>query len=280
MDTVRYVDVDVREAGRLRSAIDDLYEDGLDVAVVRRAVSDPVTVQVCSRLDQNSTTLGWARPNQIVPGEDIFLLGSDTPATPTCKAPAGASLEEYLQSGSGSDKALDSLLGSSELGVVMRELIHALGGGRPVEVPVAPDGRRYVPYTLRLLPDGQQISIHHDYHYPISLYSDLSNRVDTATLVSFVLTLQRSTAGGHLVVYALRWNDPNQPFLPNGRWDEAAIETRYPSARFELNAGDFFLLASGRCFHRVERVSGPIPRITFGGFLALDRDHSKILYWS
>jgi len=44
--------------------------------------------------------------------------------------------------------------------------------------------------------------------------------------------------------------------------------------------GDLFLLASGRCLHRVRPIAGPQSRVTMGGFLALGKDHTRVLYWS
>jgi hypothetical protein len=41
-----------------------------------------------------------------------------------------------------------------------------------------------------------------------------------------------------------------------------------------------FVFASGRCLHRVAPVVGPTARITMGGFLALDKSHARVLFWS
>lgn len=84
-----------------------------------------------------------------------------------------------------------------------RRVLSRFAGGRPVEVAVADDGRRYVPFTIRRLVDGRQIGVHHGYHYPLALYSQLAPQLDTRTLVSFVVTLQRPDAGGELYVYGV-----------------------------------------------------------------------------
>jgi hypothetical protein len=69
--------------------------------------------------------------------------------------------------------------------------------------------------------------------------------------------------------------------MPNGfQWDLAAVEARFDSAKVQTAAGDLFLFASARCLHRVAPVSGPRARVTMGGFLALDRTHERVLYWS
>ena len=69
--------------------------------------------------------------------------------------------------------------------------------------------------------------------------------------------------------------------MPNGfQYDLAAIEERYDFVHFTPEAGDLFLLASGRCLHRIEKIAGPRARITMGGFLALDKPRARVLYWS
>jgi hypothetical protein len=69
--------------------------------------------------------------------------------------------------------------------------------------------------------------------------------------------------------------------MPNGfQWDLDGVERAYDSAKFTLGAGDFFLLASGRCLHRVAPIQGPRARVTMGGFLALSKDRDRVYYWS
>ena len=105
--------------------------------------------------------------------------------------------------------------------------------------------------------------------------------MDTTTLVSFVATLQGPDAGGELFVYGVTPTTPDAPKMPNGfQFDLAAIEQRYDYASFQVGAGDLFLLASGRCLHRVAPIKGPNARVTMGGFLALDAGRKRVLFWS
>lgn len=69
--------------------------------------------------------------------------------------------------------------------------------------------------------------------------------------------------------------------MPNGfQYDLGAIEQCYHVARFTPEVGDLFLLASGRCLHRVDKIVGPRARVTMGEFLALDKDHRRVFFWS
>lgn len=279
--SVRSVDMNRDKAVPAKDIISEIYDGRLDVAVVRAAFDPEMAQRLAEAADVATAGDTWSRPNAVVPSEDIYILGTDTPATPTCKAPRGASLAAYLESAGKHAASAGALTGSTfDAELEIASLLREMAGGKPASVALSGEGQRYVPYTLRLLKEGKQISVHHDYHYPLALYSDLSQRLDTTTLVSFFLTLQRPLEGGTLIVYGLDSDDPEQPVFPNGRWDLQAIENKYEAARFELNPGDVVFLAAGRRFHRVETIVGTRPRITLGGFLAFDKAREHVLFWS
>ena len=263
-------------------AIAEMYDDRLDVLVARGAIEAAPLAAAGESLDRDDRDPGWARPNERMPVEDIQLLGTDTPATPTYQAPRGASLQEYLESASRHRSETDGVFsGSFDPRAAIEGMLAQFGGGRPVEAARADDGREYVPFTIRRLRDGKQIGLHHDYHYPLALYSELAPHLDTRTLVSWVVTMRKPASGGDLCVYAVTPDTPNPPKMPNGfSWDLDAVEQGYPSARFSMEVGDAFLLASGRCLHRVAPIAGSRARVTLGGFLALDKTRTRVLYWS
>ena len=113
------------------------------------------------------------------------------------------------------------------------------------------------------------------------MFKAIEPMLDSRTLVSYVITLQGPESGGELVVYDLPPDAPDPPKHANGfSWDAARVEAGYASQRVPTDAGDLFVFASARCLHRVAPVSGPKARITMGGFLALDKAHSRVLFWS
>lgn len=276
-----------REAGpgaaeSVANAVESLYEDRLDLLALRGALPQATLAAVGERLDRDAPNRAWAHPNEPMPIEDIELLGTDTPATPTYRAPRGASLEAYLASAVRHRAQADGALGAElDWAAAIPALLGRLAGGRPVEVARSRDGTPYAPYTVRRLTAGKQIGVHHDFHYGLALYRELAEVLDTRTLISYVVTLRRAETGGELWVYGVTPTTPDAPKLPNGfQWDLAAIEARYDRVSLDFDAGDLFLLASGRCLHRVGRVGGERARITLGGFLALDRAGERVLYWS
>ena len=153
-----------------------------------------------------------------------------------------------------------------------------------VDVPSLSSGEnaaKFSPFTVRRLTEGKGIGLHHDYHYPLPVYNDLAPQLDTRILVSFVVALRKPDAGGELVVYRVSRDTPNPPKQANGwAWDLEALEQRFPAAKFTTDVGDMFVFASGRCLHRVAPVVGPRARITMGGFLALDKAGSRVMFWS
>ncbi len=280
--SVNVSEADARDLSAAANAIVDLYDARLDVVVVRGAF-DPVTMARCGeRLDAGGSDRAWSRPNQTMPAEDVQLLGTDTPATPTYRTPRGASLDEYLAGAAAHAGEVAAAFGAGFDAVDrVRTVLGGFAGGRPVELARAADGRAYAPLTIRRLAAGRQIGVHHDDHYRLDLYRELARQVDTRTLISWLVALRAPLAGGELFVYGASSADPDVPRLPNGfAFDLAAIEARYARRRVVIDPGDMFLLAAGRCLHRVGRIDGPQARITMGGFLALDQAHTRVYFWS
>ena len=163
---VRHADVGMADIAGVARAVQDMYDDRLDVLIVRGALDATRLAALGEQLDRDDRDPGWARPNQRMPVEDIQLLGTDTPATPTYQSPRGASLDDYLQSAERNKSTTTALFGEGYNPVeAFRRVLGQVSGGLPVEVPAASDGRTYVPFTIRRLVAGRQIGAHHDYHY-------------------------------------------------------------------------------------------------------------------
>ena len=140
------------------------------------------------------------------------------------------------------------------------DLIGRIAGGRPVETVKAADGR---------------------HHHPPAHYDEIAPTLDTRTLISYVFVPRRPGADGELCVYAVTPDTPDPPKPTNGHiWDLVAVERRYHFQRFVLEVGDFFLLAAGRCLHRIAPVAGSRARVSMGGFIALSKARDRVVYWS
>ena len=280
--TIRSMEIGTSDAARAANGIEDLYNDTLDVIVARNAFPREPIAAAGDELDRTDRDPGWARPNEKMPVEDIQILGTHTPGTPTYQAPRGASLDAYLDSAERHRAEAQAVFPTGFDPV--KEIERVLGrfsGGRPVVLPRAADGRSYAPLTLRRLADGKQIGIHHDYHYPLDLYTELKPQVDTSNAGELGRDASQADHGWRTVRvrrhsgYAQRAEDAQRVPVRPGK-DRAAVRCR----QLQMDVGDLFLLASGRCLHRVNRIGGPESRVTMGGFLALNKDRSTVLYWS
>ena len=211
---IRSIEVGPADIDSAADGIEQLYDDTLDVIVARQAFPRAPIEAAGNELDRTDRDPGWARPNEKMPVEDLQLLGTDTPATPTFQAPRGASLDAYLSSAAAHGSEAAAVFDGFDAAREIRAVLGRFSGGRPVQLPRASDGRDYLPFTIRHLIDGKQIGIHHDYHYRLDLYRELSQQVDTRTLISYVATLRAPQAGGELFVH---FND-SSTFSKWGRW--------------------------------------------------------------
>ena len=159
------------------NGIESLYNDELDVILIRGAFDPSRPAAVGADLGREDRPRAGASPNVKMPVEDIQSLGTDTPVTLTFQAPRGASLEVYLESTARHQGVTAAALGNSiDAGGEFQRALSGCSGGRPVEVAVSADGRPYVPFTFRRLVDRRQIGVHHDYYYFLAMYSDLVPR--------------------------------------------------------------------------------------------------------
>lgn len=274
--TIRALEVAADGAGHA-DAIADIHQDRLDAVVLRGAFPAPLREAILARLADGA--LPWQRPNSSGPQADIHVLG--VAATPTFNTPGGPALDRYFEEAAGYTALYDQLFASAPGRVdAIEELLEQVSGGRPVERLAARDGRQFAGCTIRSLPEGQRIIVHNDgRHYQLPVYGEVASDLDTTTCLSFVVLLQEPAAGGELVIHGLAASDPT-PRLPSGMPDGETIKARYRSHQVELAAGDVLVFAAGRLYHHVAPVVGPTPRITLGGFLTLDRDHRRVIYWN
>jgi hypothetical protein len=276
--TLRVLDVSARDMAVAADCISQMYNNEIDVVVVRGAVRPEPLAAVAESFERGEQTPAWNRPNAQVATEDIQVLG--VAATPTYSTPRGPSLDEYLESATWHQRAPVFDEPFDPVAEITRALSR-VSGGRPVALLSTPDGREFAPFTVRRLAEGKGIGLHHDLHTSLAMFRDVAPALDTHILVSYVVTLQGPESGGELVVYNVAPDTPDAPKMPNGfQWDLAGVEARFDSVKVQTGAGDLFLFASARCLHRVAPVVGSRARVTMGGFLAMDRGHERVLYWS
>ena len=173
----------------------------------------------------------------------------------------------------------------------MTEILGSISGGRPVELPLAPDGAYYTPTTIRVLNEGQFMGWHFEnqFLHCTTGYRHLAPLVDPETHLSYFVTLSAADAGGELILYDLQWSETQWPDTDKSGRDRtgtvgdkpiASVMEDYDQMSLNPGPGDLVLFDGGRILHRVSTVKGNRRRITIGGFVACSCDLKKVYYWS
>ena len=282
---IHSTELDVSDFSEFANVIEDIYNGTLDVVIVRNAFPRDVLIsagkrEAASLVERLQGDLPWLEPTGDLPGNGIRILGIS--ATPSIQAPEGPSLEAYLEGQTRYRPVIRDLFGSNLDPVQhIESLLGQFSGGRPVKVITTLDGRDYTPFTIRMLQDGQGISLHHDFRFELPIYRDLEPQLDMKTCLSFVILLQRPNQGGEISVFGFGPDYPDLPKrIPLGGPDLRMLENRFTHTQFDLRDGDLMVFASGRCFHKVEPVVGSRSRLTMGGFTTFDKRRTQVIYWS
>lgn len=253
----------------------EMYDARLTGLVVRGAFPAELLAAGAASL---SASTAWTSPNRGMRGGEIRTIGDA--ATPTFTHLRGPPDEIYAESARAHAERTAAIFGDGGAALAaVQGLLSRLGGGVPAEPPAFDAGHRFAAFNFRALDPGQQIFTHHDHHFGLSVYRHMDADLDRQTLLSFFITLQAPEAGGELLVYGVRGDDPEVPVLPSRFLDTAAIEARYPVERLRLAPGDLVVFDAGRHVHRVAPVEGTRPRLTFGGFLTLSTDRRRVAFW-
>lgn len=106
--------------------------------------------------------------------------------------------------------------------------------------------------------------------------------------LSFFIMLNKPEDGGLLDVFSLRWEDgqrvpddvlDNEVICADGNSIFPDTNKKYNKLEMEPGPGDMILFQGGRLWHRVTKIEGPSPRITFGGFMGRGK-RGEIYYWT
>lgn len=255
--------------------ISNIYDAGRTGVVVRGAFPEDLRAATVERLNGD---LKWDFPNQGMRGGEIRVIGDA--ATPTFTALRGPSVERYGDNAAQHGGRANAVFGDPVVATrTVAERLSALFGGRPAAPPAFDDSVSWAPFNVRALDPGEQIYSHHDDHFGLAVYEKMDATLDRSTVLSWFVTLEAPESGGELVIYGLWGSDPNPPMLPTRFLDTAALEAGYHKHVCDLRAGDLIVFDAGRHVHRVTPVEGDRARLTFGGFLTVDPERSRLAFW-
>jgi hypothetical protein len=173
-------------------------------------------------------------------------------------------------------------------------LFDNLSGGRKIKVPVGFNniGNYLFGNFRHLHPKGGLMTVHCGNYFGKNfetVYTHLVEKIKVVNQMSYFVMIQKPDIGGELSIFNLRWVDgqgkkgfseDEEVILSNG----ATIKVdKHPKIkRFPMipEPGDMILFQGGNIWHRVEKVFGSKERITFGGFMGIDKDESTFYYWT
>lgn len=166
------------------------------------------------------------------------------------------------------------------------DVLSPMTGDLAVAAPVE-NGRAYNPGNIRRYEPGMGGLKSHAGNEFIGLVAEgamshLLTTTDPYDHMSYFVVLQPSEGGGSLSVFDLLWErhsdadaDETWAGYRNDSWFDGI-----PALRLDPGPGDMILFGGGWRWHRVDPVTGPIPRITYGGFAAPSRDGRELHLFS
>lgn len=273
-----FVELDVTELGQYREGIREICDRKIDGLIVHNFFSQEEISKVVSQLTRRGPFPGSPFGDVLIYGPALYVSNMD--------------IRQYC------DEAVEFrqfccklFSGGRDFESRMTEVLGAMSGGRPVEIPTAPDGSPYTPTTIRVLEVGQWMGWHfgNQFVHRTDGYRHLSTLMDLETHLGYFAVLSAAESGGELILYDLPWSDTEWPDTDNsGRYHTGTVGGKpisevmedYDKMSFRPGPGDLVLFDDGRILHRVSTVEGSRRRITIGGFAALSKDRQKVYYWS
>lgn len=273
-----FVELDVSEIGKYPEGIRDICDRRIHGLIVKKFFSQEDISRVLSRLTRKGPFPGS-------PFGDVLIYG---PALYVCDADITQYCEEAVKFRKDCRQIFS---GGADFETRLTEVLGAMSGGSPVELPVTPDGYTYTPTTIRVLETDQHMGWHFENQFLHCTpgYRHLETIVEPDDHLSYFAVLSAADAGGELVLYDLEWSETEWPDkehggtrkngLVNGKLISSVMED-YDKMYLSPEAGSLVVFDAGRILHRVSAVEGSRRRITVGGFLAFSKNREKLFYWS
>lgn len=113
--------------------------------------------------------------------------------------------------------------------------------------------------------------------------SGMKHLLTTTTVadhLSYFIVLQPPDQGGVLSVYDVLWDDDDAMAYDRVDLRDDSAFDDLPCLKLNPGAGDLILFGGGWRWHRVDPLTGSIPRVTYGGFAGLSLDGAAVEFWA
>jgi hypothetical protein len=273
-----FAELDVTELTHYPEGIRDICERRIDGLIVENFLSQEDVSKVVSQLTRKGPFPGSPFGDVLIYGPALYVSNSD--------------IHQYCEEAVHFRTYCRQLFsGGADFETRLTEVLGAMSGGRPVELPTTPEGSPYTPSTIRVLEEGQFMGWHFENQFLHCTpgYRHLSTLVGPEDHLSYFVVLSASEAGGELILYDLEWSETDWPDKEHGGTKKnglvggkliAEVMEDYDKMSISPRAGSLVVFDGGRILHRVSAVEGSRRRITVGGFVAFSRHREKVYYWS
>jgi hypothetical protein len=270
-DSLRMLEIDASEIRSYPEAIDAILRHEVFGVVVRGVFPAEQLARVVERLEKE-------------PAMPVFEAHTFRGRTyGRVLRMADDSLDAYFDAARQIGPALEAAFqGGPPYEARLQEIVGALSGGRPINVPSVAD-RVYAPATVRVVDPGGTVTLHcGNETYAFPALAELTQIIDPSGEISTLMPLLLPEGGGELEVYDVCFGDPVIDELDRRLGRDSAHEglSDRQCLRLQLAVGDLALFEEGRHYHRVNEVQGTRSRWTMGGFLAPGREAGTLYYWS
>lgn len=175
----------------------------------------------------------------------------------------------------------------------LKKFIERISPSYKLEIAPGINSGCYTPATFRVLQPGRKnIGLHVGNQF-LSMFSKyyehLTSFVEVNDQMSYFIMLQEPDEGGRLILYDISWNEAKECNSPlntittlNGKTIDLNSDKIIGNRKLDIKVGDLLIFAAGQIWHAVEQPKGQTSRITFGGFIAFEKNVKahKIYWWS
>jgi hypothetical protein len=198
-----FAELDVTELTHYPEGIRDICERKIDGLIVENFLSQEDVSKVVSQLTRKGPFPDSPFGDVLIYGPALYVSNSD--------------IGQYSERLSISELLRQLFSGGADFETRLTEVLGAMSGGRPVELPTTPEGSPYTPSTIRVLEEGQfmagtlKISF-----FTARRVSTPVNPSRTGRSSELFVVLSASEAGGELILYDLEWSETDWPDKEHG----------------------------------------------------------------
>ncbi len=252
----------------------DVGPEGLAALVIEGLFAPEVVARVTEALESGSDH-AWLIDDPD-PAARLHMVGGLI--SPRRSAPRGPDLDEYLATSGPTRAACAALFGNEpDWFETLEAVLLKASGAAEVSVVTHPDGRTYVPTSIRGLEPGACFPPHCEAGYlRIAAYAPLHPRVHLDNKLGYFVLLAKPESGGELLLYDRVHSESVRHFEHRPHDADPSV----PHTRVPMEAGDLVLLAAGQRYHQVTEIKGERSRWTMGGFAAYARERDAFHYWT